>query len=762
MKLNECIKRVEAYLDKSDNHPRVININNIKSLKIFKEHFKVGKNIFLDVAKYSTNDENPSMDELLNDLSTLNKNIFITEISTYLKLKGDDEVQWFLNHILHSSFDNKVVVICYQCDRNLKVSDRRLNRLIYNVESKTTTVPNLVFVQDFKFIPENQTYVTGIENLANSIENHEVDKIYINTRKGKDNYKNSIYNIIEENSPYKILCNKDYRTKSLDETMGSYEQWMYALEKINLYGSWYAFISKIIGSCNGLDNFVSSWKRYNESKRWVYFIALKLYGVENNWCLSKAIKNSKNENELEKNIYRCLLDEEFDFNSKDFWDKYDERKHLLEAWGKNSKEVNDYCNIVKSKGEDIIYFLTDRTEQEKYLIFEYLDKNANDSNNKEMLDILAKIYLDLYYYLSPYWFDNLLLDEYFQKYKYQKVVNKIFPEFKKLVERQALNRDFNLLPARASKIEEIEKANTALYFIDALGVEFLSYISEKCKENDLMISTTVCVCELPSLTRFNKDFIEEFSTKGSQLIGGEKGIKELDDIKHNGINGHNYENTKLPTHLIGELSVIENIIRKIDIDLSQGTYDRAVIISDHGASRLAVINKNENKWEMQSKGEHSGRCCPKNEIDEKPDFAIEENEYWILANYDRFKGGRKSDVEVHGGASLEEVLIPIIEIIRKDENIEITMITKKIKFSVKEKNAFIKFYSTYRLYDVRVKIDGTMYNTITNDNQTFKVRLPDLNKARKYKVEIYSGNNLLKDDLEFIAEKEGFTTRKLF
>ena len=36
MHLNECIKRVEAYLDKSDNHPRVININDIESLKILR------------------------------------------------------------------------------------------------------------------------------------------------------------------------------------------------------------------------------------------------------------------------------------------------------------------------------------------------------------------------------------------------------------------------------------------------------------------------------------------------------------------------------------------------------------------------------------------------------------------------------------------------------------------------------------------------------------------------------------------------------
>ena len=36
------------------------------------------------------------------------------------------------------------------------------------------------------------------------------------------------------------------------------------------------------------------------------------------------------------------------------------------------------------------------------------------------------------------------------------------------------------------------------------------------------------------------------------------------------------------------------------------------------------------------------------------------NGYTILADYGRFKGSRKANVEVHGGASLEEVLVPVI------------------------------------------------------------------------------------------------------
>ena len=70
------------------------------------------------------------------------------------------------------------------------------------------------------------------------------------------------------------------------------------------------------------------------------------------------------------------------------------------------------------------------------------------------------------------------------------------------------------------------------------------------------------------------------------------------------------------------------------------------MIADHGASRLAVINESETSVEVAEKGMHSGRCCPKADISEKPDSATEENGFWCLANYDRFKGGRKANVEV--------------------------------------------------------------------------------------------------------------------
>ena len=45
------------------------------------------------------------------------------------------------------------------------------------------------------------------------------------------------------------------------------------------------------------------------------------------------------------------------------------------------------------------------------------------------------------------------------------------------------------------------------------------------------------------------------------------------------------------------------------MELGMHHYKSFVIASDHGASRLAVIRKQEVPYETDTKGEHSGRCC---------------------------------------------------------------------------------------------------------------------------------------------------------
>ena len=105
---------------------------------------------------------------------------------------------------------------------------------------------------------------------------------------------------------------------------------------------------------------------------------------------------------------------------------------------------------------------------------------------------------------------------------------------------------------------------------------------------------------------------------------------------------------------------------------------RFLLASDHGASRLAVIAGKEEKYETEiyegeHRGRHSGRCCPAFSPYDLP-FAAEENGWLVLADYGRFKGGRVADVEVHGGASLEEAVVPLVELSLKNTALTVELV----------------------------------------------------------------------------------------
>lgn len=323
-----------------------------------------------------------------------------------------------------------------------------------------------------------------------------------------------------------------------------------------------------------------------------------------------------------------------------------------------------------------------------------------------------------------------------------------------------MKKDNSILRPRVSYLEKIDTKNTMVYFVDALGVEYLSFILAQCNSNNLFANVTVCRSELPSITCMNKEFVDVFSSAGCKIID----IKDLDELKHHGTNDFDYQITKEPIHLIEELNIIATVLEKIRTNIASGKCEKAIIISDHGASRLAVINETENKYEMSEKGEHSGRCCPVSDIDEKPDFATEENGYWVLANYDRFKGGRKANVEVHGGAALEEVCVPIIEITPQNEKIDVRLLDSYKNITVSfRKSALIKFFINKKLNNLKVKIEGKYYDAQpTAEEFVYQVSMPDIRKAKNYIFDVYASENMIASGLQFNVKSEVTVEKDLF
>ena len=329
---------------------------------------------------------------------------------------------------------------------------------------------------------------------------------------------------------------------------------------------------------------------------------------------------------------------------------------------------------------------------------------------------------------------------YFRRYKVCKVLNRIDGNFLGDVEAEAKERKHWLaLPTRGSVLDELRDERTGLYWLDALGCEYLGYIQAHAMALGLSMKVRLVRANLPTLTCYNREFFDVWPSAVKMMS------KALDDIKHDSETGFNYNMDKKPVHLAAELDVVDKALDWICVNLKGRKVRKIVLVSDHGASRLAVIRESETIWEMGTKGEHSGRCCPKDEIGGIPECATEEvtpdgKKFWVLANYDRFKGGRRASVEVHGGASVEEVAIPLVEF-TLGKKVEVKNLTPVVRIGGRNATS-LELFSPDMLETVRVVIDGKHCRAEPqNDGKKMHVPLPDSLRIGEHEAHVFDGDD---------------------
>ena len=341
-------------------------------------------------------------------------------------------------------------------------------------------------------------------------------------------------------------------------------------------------------------------------------------------------------------------------------------------------------------------------------------------------------YLKKYVFKCPELAD--LLTEYFEAYKRQKLSNELEPEFLEKVDELALSRKFNRLPTRNEIMDSVDKSDTFLYWLDALGVEYLGLIEALVQKRGLSVRVNIARAELPTITAINRDFFDAWQ-------GRKEKNDELDDTKHSDAGGYNFTNNELPIHLAKELDIITAMIDKAATQLALRHCKRFLIVSDHGASRLAVLRRKEEKYDTDTTGEHSGRCCKLFQSYDLP-FAAEENGYLVLADYGRFKGSRAANVEVHGGASLEEVVVPVIELSLKDGSVTVKMVDETVTVDFRT-GTEIKLFFNSPMKDVSVVLNQKTYSASQMDANHYSVNLPDTKRAGDYSADVYAGENLI-------------------
>ncbi|GHT99258.1 hypothetical protein FACS1894142_6650 [Spirochaetia bacterium] len=697
---------------------------------------------FINISEYcSDNDKVPNFDLLVDRLKTSDVNakemrIAVFGIGEYLGLLGRNEVAIGLSRLKDVNTGKaRVVLILRGVDFYIEQLRAELhfdNRKLYTDDDRKCDLSFVVSPSEIGLVAIN-----GFKSLLKILENGTCGNIDVNTI---INLSNEIFPVRKISDAYEGI---QYTLGLFDvpQSCGNKEQWQQLLKEIRQNNK----SMESVYDSNGLStiNVNEIAKHLNEYdyRDWLGFIRFKYHRENLNNCyLNFVLEKTIRFDELGANILNTIID--IPHTDKRFNIFYAERKSLLDKFSESdiaSFVVNNRINQTES-----IYKLTDTTITERGEIIKWVAKNG-------YVQLIDKLYPDLAAYLKKYIFKNTILDDtltdYFANYKKQKISNSLDVAFIKNIEELAQKREYNQLPTRNAILDNIQKDSSFLCWIDALGVEYLAFFEYLTRRMGLSISIKIARAELPTITSFNKAFFYEWPEKDRIKI------ESLDEIKHKEAGGYNYENEKMPIHLAKELDVIVDVMERAATKLKSRDYKSFVIASDHGASRLAVLSNKEEKYDTDTKGEHSGRCCklPTSFVIQN---AAEENGFLVLADYGRFKGSRAANVEVHGGASLEEVVVPVIELKLKNDNIIVRLEKEEVIVDYKT-GMNINLFFNAPVLNISVIISGKKYIAKETDKQHYLVRLSDIKRAGEYSADVYTGDDLIGSVLVKAQGKSG-------
>ena len=127
---------------------------------------------------------------------------------------------------------------------------------------------------------------------------------------------------------------------------------------------------------------------------------------------------------------------------------------------------------------------------------------------------------------------------------------------------------------------------------------------------------------------------------------------------------------------------------------------------------------------------------------------VEENGYIVLSDYSRFRGSRTANVEAHGGASLEEIVVPVITLtLKKQSVIQITVMHPDDITADRHEGVTLTLYisDVESENNIRLVIDDIAYQGVSKDGSHFVFHLKDIKRAKTkpYSADVFDASDLI-------------------
>lgn len=387
---------------------------------------------------------------------------------------------------------------------------------------------------------------------------------------------------------------------------------------------------------------------YVEDKLWNLYI----------WLVKRKIPQ-------DSYLYRVLLDTDV---SAQYWRNYVVNTALSELDNEKADVfASERGNVLRGTNEPLIAeFVEETLDDDRAIPFLNCGSEFEMSGLIRhaaryelvygMPDSIKKVAPVLAYYLSlGFDYGSKSVTDYFNKLRCLRMCNAIDKEF--------VQNAYDVeVPCEIVKRDDIiaqyNDGETALLVVDGMGAEYYPLLLNMAKQNGIGIAEQRIVCSsLPTSTQFN-----------SILWDRERRLKEVkrtDTISHTGYSA--YEKCAYSDNLAEIFRVFRmDVIPRIQAGLR--TNKRVLVTADHGSSYLAVLaHKNKmNKTLPWNGTPDDWRYAALEREIETPEGMISEyhasdkKTYYIVKGYNRLPKEGGKEYALHGGATLEEMLVPFV------------------------------------------------------------------------------------------------------
>ncbi len=685
------------------------NFDEFKNLSKFMTNIGVESLDLETLIEDGENDIWITKDELKAAITGCKKSTFVSPFSELVRFYSDDDFRGFLNEIiLLEDINHPEKRIYVPLVGLLNRFTDFLNHFariqesapIWRYDAEPQKVE--VFLTTYKnFKLPNKEVQCQLDSLKDWLKFWKVqapqERILCCSRPVSAKYKYSrpdnIFNFIEIDSPYKFLTDFLELSFPFDDSDDPKEYWeelINNLDKDKLSSfSFEAYTRSLFNKVNfTASEVLSEWLNASNTafRRWL----LKNYVLHTSFqkeypylalCM-EGVTDMNDEFQLPSYIAKRIL---FDIPNSMKENYAAERRRII------ADNRNLFFNAVSVQDQEWLFTRTKEMFQqredlnasidictgvfdfEKMLLMGWY---AHFPGNKKLWKTIEEIYPEFAAYVnttmpSHFRLENQWSIEYIAEYKNAKLKDEYTPEIAQYIrEKNESAKTFYKWYYEFENSHSIlaDVSNSAIYrpdkvyWIDGLGVEFLSYILyliEAEHSNMKVIRSQITRSDIPSSTfhnRFNGDNIMKFGA--------------LDELGHD---SHMYQ--YLYT-LKDELKVIKEIVHEI-VTASKKQPCTIAIVSDHG---LSCLSRKTPSKKYDGKFEHEGRYIKTiAEAQSDSDYLVHKNEtdneyYKVALTHSSLS--KAPTHQVHGGCTPEEVLVPFILLSNKN-------IPNSIKYEIK-------------------------------------------------------------------------------